>query len=213
MAPREPAMSCVNHPASGGPTVRCALCLRPFCRACVRIDDVFFYCAACHPQRAVAGEATMGRPTPPAATPEPAPEPADSAPDLLTASLVRRGVALAIDALLVGFVVSVVLGIARNPDGPATVLIVFACSLLYEALFVQRTGQTIGKAMVGIEVTSATGAPASDGQAWLRALFKVSQLGCCGVWFLLAALSAERRGLHDHLAGTRVLRRPAGSVS
>ncbi len=213
MAPRDPAMSCGNHPGSGAPTVRCACCLRPFCRDCVRVDDIFFYCAACHPTWAVAGGAAMTQPTPIAAGTDAAAVPADSSPALLTASLGRRVIALLIDGLLVGFVVSVVLGMARNPDGPATVLIAFACSLLYEALFVQQTGQTIGKAMVGIEVASAAGGPASDGQAWLRALIKVSQLGCCGVWFLLAALSDERRALHDHLAGTRVLRRPAGDVA
>jgi uncharacterized RDD family membrane protein YckC len=179
----------------------------------VRIDDVFFYCAACHPKPAVTAEAVVVPPTAIAARHEAEAVPVVPPPALPTASLGRRVIALIIDGLLVGLVVSVALGIARNPGPPATLLIAFVCSLLYEALFVQQSGQTIGKGMVGIEVTSANGDRVSDGQAWLRALFKVSQLGCCGVWFLLAALSDERLGLHDRVAGTRVLRGPAGDVT
>ena len=70
-------------------------------------------------------------------------------------------------------------------------------------------GQTLGKMAAGIRVVSdASGSPLDLGRAVLRTI----------VWFFLAvpaglgfhtALSRDRRGLHDRVAGTRVVRASA----
>jgi uncharacterized RDD family membrane protein YckC len=197
----------------------------------MRLEETFYYCAGCHPARPVAGSTAMSPAAPESMSPledrQPLPgrpvlgtaradattASSDSSPALLTASLGRRGLALFVDAMLVGFVVNLVLALARNLGATPTFLIIFGFSLVYEALFVQHGGQTIGKSMAGVEVVSATGGPVSDTQAWLRAFVKVIQLGCCGTWFLLAAISDQRLGLHDWLARTRVVRRTAEGLS
>lgn len=217
-------MTCVNHPASDDPTVRCASCLGRFCRDCVGLDETFYYCAACRPGHLPVGR-TAAAPTTPGsrtqlegreplfdrtsfvtARAEEVSAPAGPVPDLRTASLGRRGVAFLVDGALVVFAVILALSAAGNPGTTTTLLIAFGLPLVYEALFVQQTGQTIGKGLLGVEVVSADGGPTSDAQAWVRGLVKVGQLGCCGVLYLSAVFSAERLGLHDRIAGTRVVR-------
>ena len=45
---------------------------------------------------------------------------------------------------------------------------------------------------------------------YFGAVIKVAQLGCCGLVFLSALFSRQRRTLHDHMSGTRVVPADAG---
>ena len=93
---------------------------------------------------------------------------------------------------------------------------VVVCALLFVALYVivlhALDGQTIGKLVVGARVVGADGEPPDIGVSLLRFLGYFLAALPFGLGFLMAGLRADRRALHDLLAGTRVERttpRPA----
>jgi uncharacterized RDD family membrane protein YckC len=202
-------VGCTNHPGRTALLVRCAGCLRPFCRACVEPDQKFFYCPSCHPRRpsAVAVAPPLAAPAagdaPPSARPVPA---ADVAAPV--AGSLRRAFAFAVDAGLVGFALTLLLSQIERPGAVLTLIVIVP--VVYEALFVQHMGQTIGKSLAGIRVVAEDGSPVDDARAWGRAVLKVAQLSCCGLVFLSALFSRQRRTLHDHMSGTRVVPADAG---
>jgi uncharacterized RDD family membrane protein YckC len=70
------------------------------------------------------------------------------------------------------------------------------------------TGQTVGKMAAGIRVVSKEGEPIGFGRALGRwAAYSLSSLPL-GLGFLAAGVNAQRRGLHDYVAGTRVIYLP-----
>jgi uncharacterized RDD family membrane protein YckC len=81
----------------------------------------------------------------------------------------------------------------------------------YLSTFVAAGGQTIGKMATGIRVVPADpAAPASErvtfGHAVVRAAAYFVSLAPAGLGFLPVFFGRERRGLHDRLADTRVIR-------
>jgi uncharacterized RDD family membrane protein YckC len=71
-------------------------------------------------------------------------------------------------------------------------------------------GQTLGKMALGIRVVSADeGEPLGVGRALQRTLLWTILAIPAGLGFLSAFLSSDHRGLHDRLAGTRVVRASA----
>jgi len=202
-------MSCPRHPERTTGLARCVACLQRFCRDCLRRDGQFYYCTSCAPAAAPSPARAASSPARPVTGVEllGSLDPA-SAPEVEArpgATVAARALAFVIDAVLVGF--AALLIASRLESSPGLVLVVMVgLPFLYEALFVQQTGQTLGKAAMGIEVVSADGRPVTDGQAWGRAAVKVVQLGCCGATFLAALFVGDARGVHDHIAGTRVAR-------
>ncbi len=68
-------------------------------------------------------------------------------------------------------------------------------------------GQTLGKMAAGIRVVPADGESALDfGRASLRTLVWIALAVPAGLGFLTAVMSRDHRGLHDRLAGPRVVR-------
>jgi uncharacterized RDD family membrane protein YckC len=79
--------------------------------------------------------------------------------------------------------------------------------VVYESLLVALLGCTLGKLALGLRVVDLTGRRASWITALVRSLallVSVIVLGL-GVWWTL--FDRTKRGLHDHLAGTYVIRR------
>jgi uncharacterized RDD family membrane protein YckC len=71
-------------------------------------------------------------------------------------------------------------------------------------------GQTLGKMAVGIRVVAADGSESLDpGRAVLRTVLWLALAIPGGLGFLTALLSRDHRGLHDRIAGTRVVRASA----
>lgn len=208
-------MACLNHPGVELPLVRCAGCLQSLCRACVEPDEQFFYCARCHPSL---GAKAPPLPPAPSRSPSPSRAPEKAPPFEPTstrapaaargappAALPRRGLAFVIDGLLV--VLALRLLLSLTSDDPSIVLLVlFVVPTIYEAGFLQHMGQTIGKALLGVQVVSEDGRPVSGVQALGRSVVKVMQFTCCGLTLLSVLFSKERRGLHDLALGTRVVR-------
>jgi uncharacterized RDD family membrane protein YckC len=68
-------------------------------------------------------------------------------------------------------------------------------------------GQTLGKMAAGIRVVPSDSNAAIDlGRACVRTLFWIVLAVPAGLGFLTAIMSQDHRGLHDRLAGTRVVR-------
>jgi uncharacterized RDD family membrane protein YckC len=79
----------------------------------------------------------------------------------------------------------------------------------YLVLFTAASGQTIGKMAFGLKVVSAEDGPVTMGRALVRVVvFLISALPA-GLGLLPAAFDHARRGLHDRLADTRVVRAAA----
>ena len=71
-------------------------------------------------------------------------------------------------------------------------------------------GQTLGKMVMGIRVVAADDTESLDmGRAILRTLLWLVLAVPAGLGFLTALLSRDHRGLHDRVAGTRVVRASA----
>ena len=143
-----------------------------------------------------------------------------------------RFLAVIIDAIIIGIVSFIVRlpltlmgigvvgsGFGRNPD-PSQVLaampalmsliglsflINMALTLAYDVYFLTTKGATPGKMALGLKVTRADGGPISVGLAVGRYFAKI--LSVCTLWigFIIAGFDREKRSLHDHICGTRVV--------
>jgi uncharacterized RDD family membrane protein YckC len=87
-----------------------------------------------------------------------------------------------------------------------------ACTLLFAALYVivlhALEGQTIGKLIVRVRVVGDDDLPPPVGASVLRFFAYFVSLLPFGLGFFMAGLRADRRALHDLIAGTRVERVP-----
>jgi uncharacterized RDD family membrane protein YckC len=97
---------------------------------------------------------------------------------------------------------------------PAFVPLVWAFTVLFAAAYstVLQSGgggQTVGKMLVGVAVTSVEGGALSTGAALLRFIGYFASLAPLGLGFAMAGLRRDKRALHDLLAGSRVVRAPA----
>jgi uncharacterized RDD family membrane protein YckC len=142
-----------------------------------------------------------------------------------------RFLAIIIDGIIIGVVSTIIrlplglmiggvgLGLGRNPDPgqvlaalPAIVslaglsfLIQLGLSLAYEVYFLSTKGATPGKMALGLKVTRADGGPISAGLAAGRYFARIlSWLTLC-IGFIIAGFDREKRSLHDHICGTRVV--------
>ena len=84
-------------------------------------------------------------------------------------------------------------------------LIQMALSLAYEVYFLTTKGATPGKMAVGLKVIRADGGPISAGLAVGRYFGKILSAMVLWIGFIIAGFDAEKRALHDHICGTRVI--------
>jgi len=146
---------------------------------------------------------------------EPAPQPQ-------YAGFLARGMALAIDVLLVHLlyfcclcaVVAVLL--VYSPNWIALLLSLFFCLLVFLItfpLFVSVyflvlhgwQGQTPGKMFMGIKVVRVDGGEVTPGLAFLRFIGFCLSLLPLGLGFFWSIADREKCAWHDHLAATRVV--------
>jgi uncharacterized RDD family membrane protein YckC len=111
------------------------------------------------------------------------------------------------------------LSLGRNPDPgqvmaalPAILsiaglsfMIQLAVSLAYDVYFLTTKGATPGKMAVGLKVIREDGGPISVGLAIGRYFAKILSSVILCIGFLIAAFDREKRSLHDHICGTRVV--------
>ena len=78
-------------------------------------------------------------------------------------------------------------------------------AFLYQVGFTLSGGQTMGKMITGIRVTGDDGHGVDITGAVVRALGSLLTMCTLGLLFIPVLFSAERRAVHDRLAGTRVV--------
>ena len=81
-------------------------------------------------------------------------------------------------------------------------------AVLYFALSTDLTGRTPGKWLMGLRVVRTGGGDINLGRAVLRSIGYMVSLIPLGAGFLWVLVDDERRGWHDHLAGTKVQHQP-----
>ena len=136
------------------------------------------------------------------------------------AGVVARLLAVAIDLLILAIVDAVVVYFTMQlcdltiddlgilPKGPLAAFLLVQNGGYLVAF--TAGGQTIGKMVAGIRVVQSDSAASLDlGRAFLRTLVWGVLALPAGLGFLTALFSRDRRGLHDRLAGTRVVRTSA----
>src|SRR5262249_16210260 len=152
----------------------------------------------------------------PALAPEPRAAAAPDPPVMLAAGIQRRGIALVVDLFIVvilwGLGTQLAAGFARRVPRLDLVAQAFARTwqlvvpVAYFVLSHGTAGQTFGKRLVGVRVLDESGAPIGYLRALARCVAPFVAARPLGLGLAMAGLRRDRRGLHDLLAGTRVVR-------
>lgn len=90
--------------------------------------------------------------------------------------------------------------------GYSSAAIVMASGFLYFTLFTGSCGQTPGKMLFGLKIVRVNDHEMAYGRACLRSLCWILSLLLFSIGFLMIAFTRQKRGLHDMLAGTYVIR-------
>jgi uncharacterized RDD family membrane protein YckC len=85
-------------------------------------------------------------------------------------------------------------------------LIGMAISSCYEAFFVAKLGATPGKMALGLKVVRPDGRPVDLGRAFGRYFAKILSWMILCIGYIMVGFDAEKRGLHDMICDTRVVR-------
>jgi uncharacterized RDD family membrane protein YckC len=89
--------------------------------------------------------------------------------------------------------------------------IAVALSILYSTFALTLAGRTFGMKLFGLNIVNARdGFTPSFFRSLLRALSYLFALAICGFGIFYTLIDDERRGLHDHLAGTIVVKTVIG---
>jgi uncharacterized RDD family membrane protein YckC len=108
-----------------------------------------------------------------------------------------------IDVIIL-FVVGIVLALAVG--GTPGTLLQFAVGLVYTIGFWTAQGATPGKMAVGIKITTVDGDDIDFGRALLRYVGYIASAIILLIGYLMIAFTREKRGLHDYIAGTVVIK-------
>jgi len=109
-------------------------------------------------------------------------------------------------ALIFGLIDQNLIGIGSLTGGILAAAGVIVAYILYVVVPTGKTGQTLGKRIMGIRVVDKDGNPPGMGKAFLREIIgkAVSEIIFC-LGFILAAFDNQRRAWHDRIAGTYVI--------
>ena len=128
-----------------------------------------------------------------------------------------RALAAIIDAvlLLVPMLLLGAVGAIGSLSGDVTTSIAFSMMMnvvgmflgaLYEGFFVARFAATPGKMALRLKVVMPDGGRVSFARAFGRYFAKVLNTFTLMIGYIMAAFDAEKRGLHDMICNTRVIR-------
>ena len=85
-------------------------------------------------------------------------------------------------------------------------LVQIAMAACYEGFFVARLAATPGKMAMGLKVVCADGSPVSLGRAFGRYFAKILSAMILCIGFIIVGFDAQKRGLHDMICDTRVVK-------
>ena len=80
-------------------------------------------------------------------------------------------------------------------------------SLVYTVFFLGKFGATPGKMVCKLKVVLPNGSPIGYGRAFGRVLAEILSQLVLYIGYIIAAFDSEKRALHDHICGTRVVKR------
>ena len=86
------------------------------------------------------------------------------------------------------------------------IVILLAVTVIYLYVFQATLGQTIGMRVLKLRVIDVFGERPSMGRVALRTAGYLAGLATLSLGFLWIGFDAEKRGLHDWIAGTYVIR-------
>ncbi len=134
----------------------------------------------------------------------------------------KRVAAFLLDALIFGVPVNIVQGLifgpaVYDPDNPAYFMaLIFSmlCAVFYYVgMLTYAGGQTVGKRIMKIKVVKNDGSSLTLKAAFLRYLSYIVASLPLSLGLLWVLWDKEKRGWHDHLAGTKVVpAQPASAV-
>jgi uncharacterized RDD family membrane protein YckC len=144
---------------------------------------------------------------PVAAAPPPVFEPGDRRA-FPRAAFLDRLAALAIDLVLVGIMTSILVSSRRRfDDEPYFPMLFFA----YMVLFWAWQGTTLGGIICRLRIVRADGKRLEFVDAFVRALSAVLSVAALGIGFLWILRDPQQQAWHDKIAGTIVVKVPAGT--
>jgi uncharacterized RDD family membrane protein YckC len=198
----EPSSGAGAAAAVGGPEAVCAECNRIFPRdSMIRYGDAYV-CASCKPifmQKLSEGART-------------------GAGGMVYAGFWVRFSAMFLDGIIiwvVNFMIGLAMGTSSTMLGNSTdvalslQLIFLAIQLTigvsYETFMVGKFGATLGKMACKIHVVTADNGRVSYLRAFARYFSKILSYILCFIGFIIAGFDREKRALHDHICGTRVV--------
>ena len=80
-------------------------------------------------------------------------------------------------------------------------------AICYTWLLTWKFGGTLGKLAIGLRVVTANGEPIGCGRALGRTFAEILSGITLLIGYIIAAFDSEKRTLHDHICGTRVIRK------
>ena len=177
------------------------------------------------PESPVPGPPEAPPPPPPAGLPAPLAEGAPPAPPpvqfggfwIRFAAYIIDGLVLAAVALPIGFIYGFIYGfLPLEGQDPYALgaslgagLITFVVYVAYFVGFWARGGATLGMRLLGLQVVrDADGGPITVGKAGIRYVGFVISALVLYIGLIWAAFDSRKRGWHDLMAGTVVIRRP-----
>ena len=85
-------------------------------------------------------------------------------------------------------------------------LLGFAIAVTYETWMVGKFGATLGKMALGLRVVQSDGSPLTYMRAFGRYWAKILSGIACYIGYIMVAFDDQKRGLHDRICETRVIR-------
>lgn len=126
-------------------------------------------------------------------------------------SLIIGGIAVILIAIMAAFVIP----LGRNRDAQALfafgllgmVLLFFFAIMFFPIWCNVKYGGTPGKRILRLRVVTATGGPITWGRGFGRFFAEVlNGLIPFSIGYIIAAFDSQKRTVHDHIAGTRVIK-------
>ena len=101
--------------------------------------------------------------------------------------------------------ISIDIGVLAPLIGVA-VVVQLVGSACYEGFFVAKLGATPGKMVIGTKVVRADGSPVTLGLAFGRYFAKILSGMVLCIGFIMVGFDSQKRGLHDLICHTRVVK-------
>jgi len=118
------------------------------------------------------------------------------------------GIILAIAGALIGGILGFALALSVGDVSGFTLLfniLGFVIGAVYYIWMQGSCGQTLGKMLIGIKVVQINDEPLSYGTALLRYIGRTVNAFTLFIGYIIVVFNRKKRGLHDFIAGTKVI--------